>query len=169
MKMASKLFFDPIVALRAAPLVSSTCTLLYAYDQHFFLGLLNRPDTRHHSKALLPAYFRTFFREGVAFVIAMLAVTTWGSVANLYVRRPNLQARGSLCWYVAAAVLSSSHLLFIPGVAPSIKRISEAKGGEEDVNGALDEWLCVNKLRMVTVDLLAWVACVVAVGKSLSA
>lgn len=168
--MASKLFFDPLVALRAAPLVSSTCTLLYAYDQHFFLGLLNRPETRRHSKALLPPYFRTFFRQGVVFVVAMLAVTTWASVANLYVRRPRLSATGSVWWYIAGAVLSSSHLLFIPGVAPSIKRISEAgSGGEEDVNGALDEWLRVNKIRMLTVDLAAWIACVVAAGKSLSA
>ncbi|KAJ9143175.1 hypothetical protein NKR19_g7008 [Coniochaeta hoffmannii] len=168
--MASYLFFDPLVALRAAPLVSSTCTLLYARDQQFFLGLLNRPDTRRHSKGLLPPFFRTFFREGVAFVVAMLAATTWGSVANLYVRRAGLRARGAFWWYVAGAVLSSSHLLFIPGVAPSIKRISDAKGEEgEDVNGDLDEWLGVNKVRMLTVDLAAWVACVVAVGKSLSA
>ncbi|OIW32346.1 hypothetical protein CONLIGDRAFT_266872 [Coniochaeta ligniaria NRRL 30616] len=168
--MASKLFFDPLVALRAAPLVSATCTLLYAYDQHFFLGLLNRPDTRQHSRPLLPAFFRSFFREGVVFVVAMLAVTTWGSVANLYVNRPSLSARGSFGWYVAGAVLSSSHLLFVPGVAPSIKRITGAEaGGEEDVNADLDEWLGVNKVRMLTVDLAAWVACVVAVGKSLSA
>lgn len=168
--MASKLFFDPLVALRAAPLVSSTCTLLYAYDQHLFLGLLNRPETRQQSRPLLPAYFRSLFRQGVVFVVAMLAVTTWSSVANLYAGRPSLRAKGSLWWYVAGAALSSSHLLFIPGIAPSVKRIWEAKGGDgEDVNGALDEWLGVNKLRMLTVDLAAWVACVVAAGKSLSA
>jgi hypothetical protein len=173
--MASRLFFDPLVALRLAPLVSSTCTLLYAHDQHFFLGLLNRPETRPHSTPLLPPYFRAFFREGVVLVIAMLAVTTWGSVANLYyvgraARAGAASGSGSWWWYVAGAALSSSHLLFIPAVAPSVKRISDAgEGGGADVNGALDEWLAVNKLRMLTVDLAAWVACVFAVGNSLRA
>lgn len=175
--MASKLFFDPLVALRAAPLVSSTCTLLYARDQHLFLGLLNGPESRPHSAALLPAYFRGLFRQGVAFVVAMLAATAWTSAANVYApaARPRLRATGALGWYGAAAALSSAHLLFIPLVAPSVTRICEAKGEGEgegegkDVNAALDEWLAVNKLRMLTVDLAAWLACVVAVGKSLSA
>ncbi|RSL53419.1 hypothetical protein CEP54_010436 [Fusarium duplospermum] len=61
--MDSGLSFDPLVALRAAPLVSTTCSLLYAWDQHFFLGLLNRPENRATSKPLLQSYFTTFFHR----------------------------------------------------------------------------------------------------------
>ncbi|KAB5576597.1 hypothetical protein GE09DRAFT_627177 [Coniochaeta sp. 2T2.1] len=180
--MASTLLpFPGLTALRLLPLLSSTCTLLYARDQDFFLSLLNRPDdTRAHSKRLLPPYFRAFFRQGVVFVVACLAVTTWGSVANLYFSGRVLRERGSWWSYVAAATGAVGHLAFVPGVAGSIRRISEADGkgegegemskeGEVDVNAELDEWLGVNWWRMVTVDLGAWVACCVAVGRSLRA
>ncbi|KAB5540568.1 hypothetical protein GE09DRAFT_260300 [Coniochaeta sp. 2T2.1] len=185
--MASTLLPIPgLTALRLLPLLSSTCTLLYARDQEFFLSLLNRPDnTRAHSKRLLPPYFRAFFRQGVVFVVACLAVTTWGSVANLYVSGRVLRERGAWWAYVAAATGAVGHLAFVPGVAGSIRRISEADGMEEgrkegevdgvegvdgvDVNAELDEWLGVNWWRMVTVDLGAWVACCVAVGRSLRA
>lgn len=163
--MASKRVFDPLVILRVAPLLSSTCTLLYAYDQHFFLGMMNEPETRRHSKAMLPAYFTTFFKRGVVFVVSMLAMTTWGSVANLYSDRTTLRSKGSLWWYMGGAAFSTGHLLFIPFVAPSVAAVTQ---GEGDVNDRLDEWLSVNKLRMVTVDLAAWVALGVAVGRTLS-
>ncbi|SPQ26560.1 b497194e-7239-45dc-80ea-1b3f270caca1 [Thermothielavioides terrestris] len=168
--MASRLFFDPVVLLRTAPLVSSTCTLLYGTDQSFFLGLLNRPAaTRARSRPLLPDYFAAFFRRGVVFVVACLAVTTWSSVANLYVRPAALRARDSRWWYVAGAVLSASHLLFVPLVAPSIKATVDADEKGTDANASLDEWLTVNWVRTLTVDLGAWAACFVAAVKSLEA
>ncbi|KAK3304891.1 uncharacterized protein B0T15DRAFT_255249 [Chaetomium strumarium] len=168
--MASRQIFDPIVALRAAPLVSATCTLLYAFDQDFFLGLFNLPENRARSRALLPSYYRPFFRRGVGFVVGCLAVTTWASIGNLYARRPALHARQSFWWYVAGAALSSSHLLFIPAVAPHVKAIWEADAVEDsDANASLDQWLAANRLRSWTVDLAAWVACAVAVVRSLEA
>ncbi|KAL2024944.1 hypothetical protein VTK56DRAFT_3643 [Thermocarpiscus australiensis] len=169
--MASRLIFDPLVALRIAPLISSTCTLLYASDQDFFLGILNRPENRSSSRPLLPSYFATFFRRGVAFVVGCLAVTAWSSVANLCVRRPALLARRALWWYAAGAALSAGHLLFVPVIAPSVKATLDADGAGEgkDPNASLDDWLAINRVRMVTVDLAAWVACVVAAGRTLQA
>ena len=41
--MASGAFFDSKTLLLAGPLVSSTCTLLFARDQDFFLSLLTDP------------------------------------------------------------------------------------------------------------------------------
>ncbi|KAL2179626.1 uncharacterized protein P884DRAFT_256895 [Thermothelomyces heterothallicus CBS 202.75] len=172
--MASRLIFDPIVLLRVTPLVSSTCTLLYGADQDFFLGLLNRPESRAKSRPLLPAYFGAFFRRGVVFVVACLAVTAWSSVANLYARRPTLIAsRSSGWWYVATAALSTAHLLFVPLVAPPIKAIIDADedsaGADADANATLDAWLRINRVRTLTVDLAAWVASVGAAVGSLAA
>jgi hypothetical protein len=167
--MASRQFLDPIVLLRAAPLVSSTCTLLYARDQDFFLGILNRGKPREHSGRLLPAYFKTFFQRGVVFVVACLAATTWTSIGNLYVRRSALHVKQSFWWYAAGAVFSASHLLFVPLVAPPIQAIVGAEKDASDPNALLDKWLSFNWIRMVTVDLAAWVACVVATTKSLEA
>jgi len=168
--MASGLIFDPLVVLRAAPLVSSTCSLLYAWDQHFFLSILNRPENRKLSKPLLPSYFNTFFHKGVWIVLGCLAVTSSTSVANLYTQRSVLRARDSFWWYVGGAALSIGHLLFVPLIAPSVQRTVEAKpDSEPDANASLDDWLSINFVRMVTVDLAAWLAVGVAVVKTLRA
>lgn len=85
--MASNLFFDPLVALRATPLVSTTCTLLFAYEQHFFLSLFNRPQTRSKTRRFLTAYFTMFFAEGVVQVLGFLGVTAVSSLTNLYLHK----------------------------------------------------------------------------------
>lgn len=165
--MASGLFFDPLVALRAAPLVSSTCTLLYAWDQHLFLSNFNLPETRAPGKAVISPYFKAFFRRAIWQVVGFITVTASTSLLNLYTGRSSLNARGSASWYTAGAALSAGHLLFVPFIAPKVQSLVE--NTEEDSNGALDRWLSINAVRSLTVDLAAWVACVVAVGKTLAA
>lgn len=172
--MASNLFFDPLVALRVAPLVSTTCTLLFAYEQHFFLSLLNRPQTRQETRRFLPAYFTMFFAEGVVQVFGFLGVTAVSSLANLYLHNRGtvpLGEQGAYWWYAAAAGLAVSHLLYTPLVAPPVFAIRGDKPLKlgEDVNTKLDDWLWVNRMRMLTTDLGAWMAAVLAVGRTLSA
>ena len=165
--MASGLFFDPLVALRAAPLVSSTCTLLYAWDQHLFLSNFNLPETRVQSKPVISPYFKAFFRRAIWQVLGFITVTASTSVLNLYTARPSLKSHGSASWYTAGAVLSVGHLLFVPIIAPKVQGLVEYT--KEDSNDVLDRWLSINAIRSLTVDLAAWVACVVAVGKTLAA
>ena len=164
--MASRVFFDPVVALRALPLVSSTCTLLFGRDQSFFLGLLNRPETRNASKPMLRTYFSDFFQSGVKFVVAAIGVSFWSGVANIFVRRTVLESRGSFWWYAAGSTAALSHLLFVPLVARPIQDIVEDKEGV-DPNERLGDWIGVNSLRTWTVDLLGWVSFAMAVGKTL--
>ena len=165
--MASGLFFDPLVALRAAPLVSSTCTLLYAWDQHLFYSNFNRPETRLLTKPVVAPYFKVSFRRGLPQVLILITATTATAIANLYNSRPLLNTRGSTTWYRAAAALAASHLLFVPFIAPKVKGLVE-EDPAVDANDALDGWLSTNAIRSLTVDLAAWVACVVAVGKTFS-
>lgn len=164
--MASRAFFDPVVALRVLPLVSSTCTLLYGRDQSFFLGLFNRPETRNASKPVVRSYFTAFFQSGIWFVVAAISVSFWSGIANLFVRRSVVELRGSFWWYAAASTAALSHLLFVPLVAPAVQDIVEGKHGM-DLNGRLDDWIGINSLRTWTVDLLGWVSFVMAVGKTL--
>lgn len=163
--MASRLFFDPLVALRVSPLVSATCTLLYASDQYFFLGILSRPEIQEHSKPLLPSYFKYFFYRATPFVVGLLAITTSTSIANIYTQRP-----ASFGWYMAGAVLAVGHFLFVPAIAPSCKALIEAEGSPNtDVHRILDEWRAINWIRGLTVDLGAWAALAIAVTKTLQA
>ncbi|KID74206.1 uncharacterized protein G6M90_00g081610 [Metarhizium brunneum] len=164
--MASGAFFDPLVALRALPLVSSTCTLLFGWDQTFFLGIMNRPENRAKSKPLLQSYFNTFFYRGLPFVVGAIGVSTWSGVGNLFAQRSVLQSRQSFWWYAAGTIAAASHLLFVPLIAPSVRDMMDGKE-QTDANDCLDEWLRVNNVRTLTVDLLAWGAFMVAAGKTL--
>ncbi|WYZ44818.1 hypothetical protein EsH8_VIII_000134 [Colletotrichum jinshuiense] len=167
--MASRLVFDPLVALRAGPLVSSTCTLLYAWDQHFFLSIFNKDEeTRKKSAPLLKSYYTAFFRRGVVIVLGFITVSASTAAMNLYKQSPSDRGRGTFWWYTAGAAFSTGHLLFVPVIAPHVQNLIEAKDGT-DVNETLDRWLRVNWWRMVTVDFAAWVAFFAAAVSTLRA
>lgn len=166
--MASYLFFDPMAALAVAPLVSSTCTLLYAWDQDFFLRLLNIPEIRAKSNAILPTYFKPFFNKGLPRVISFLAVSFWSTVGNYYWRYPTLVSNDSLKWYVAGGGLALSHLLFVPFIAPCIQAIIKDDRSKGQPTDRSDEWLGINRIRGATVDLAAWVCMTVAVMKNVT-
>ena len=59
--MVSKRLFNPLVTQRAAPLVSSTCTLLFAWDQHLFFSTFNHSDIRRLSEPVVSQYFIIVF------------------------------------------------------------------------------------------------------------
>lgn len=159
------MLFDPMVALRAAPLLSATCSLFFGFEQSFWLSVINTRELRHKTKPLIQPLFTRFFNRGVIIVVSGIAVSFWSGLANLYVRRAALQSRGSFWWYVAGTVGALSHLTFVPLVAPSIKDITAATEGT-DPNERLDDWIAVNNIRTLTVDLFAWAAFAVAVGKT---
>ncbi|TDZ48412.1 hypothetical protein CTRI78_v008202 [Colletotrichum trifolii] len=152
--MASSL---TLTTLRLAPLLSSTCTLLFAHDQHFFLTLLNRPETRKQSTNLIPTYFRLFFRQGVVVVLGFITISTATAIANLYTSPANLRANRTYWWYAAGGLQSLAHLAYVPFVAPHVQTLVDAK---EDMNpnDVLDSWLTVNFRRFLTTDLGAWIA-----------
>lgn len=161
--MASGAFVDPLAVLRLTPLVSATCTLWFASDQHFFLRLFNKSETREANKALIPTYFRSMFGIGTAYVVGVLSVTMGTSIANIYTQ-PTVLGR-ALPWYKAGAWLAFGHLLFVPLIAPSVQNIFEKKG---DVSDILDRWLRINLVRSLTMDLAAWGSIFVAVAKAFS-
>lgn len=165
-KMASKAFFDPVAALRAAPLLTSTCSLWFAWDQHFFLHIFNKPELRAKSNDLLPTYFRFFFRGGVTRVLVLISLTLSSSFATCFVNHDSHWANGSLRWYTAGMALAASHLAFVPAVAPKIQAIIEDSSNGQSTND-LDEWLKIHTWRGLTVDLAAWACFVVATVRNL--
>lgn len=166
--MASGLFFDPIAALRAAPLVSSTCTLLFAWDQHFFLSIFNKPDIRSKSNELLPSYFETFFYRGVIRVMAFLSLTVSSTILNHYINHDSLVKSQSLRWYTAGAAFAAGHLLFVPPIAPKVQAVIEDRSKGQSTKD-LESWLNLNFIRACTVDLAAWVCFVIGVTRNVTA
>ncbi|KAF1808601.1 hypothetical protein P152DRAFT_424484 [Eremomyces bilateralis CBS 781.70] len=160
-------------ALLVAPLISTSCSLWFAADQHFFLQIFTRPECRERSNVLLPDYFRAFFSAGLPRVVGLLGITTWASVGSIWQARPLLESHGSLKWYMATAALAVGHLVFVPAVAPRIQGIAEGGferghgGGQKSNVDLLREWLRINMVRTLTTDLGAWLCCLMAVSKTL--
>ncbi|KAA8643975.1 hypothetical protein EYZ11_008227 [Aspergillus tanneri] len=165
--MASRIIFDPLVALRLSPLISSTCSLWFAWDQHLFLRVFVNPTNRSFSDQYLPTYFRTFFRGGLTWVLVLLGVTLATASLNIATDRASLRARQSLQWYAAGAAFSAGHAAFAPIVAPKVRAISEDHSKGKSTRD-LEGWLRLNLARMFTVDAAAWVCFAVGAIRTLS-
>ncbi|KAK3196017.1 mRNA splicing protein [Lecanicillium sp. MT-2017a] len=164
---------DGKTALLLTPLVSSTCTVLFAFDQHSFLEPFTRRACYRRSNDLLPSYMKIFSPRCLAQVMSFLGVTTWSSAAALYACRALLRAKGSTRWYGAAAAMACAHLLYVPLVASKARAIMDDDGVAVEDEGStnadiLCSWLKVNVARTVTTDLVGWVCAFVAVGKTFS-
>ncbi|KAM5466706.1 hypothetical protein MauCBS54593_005964 [Microsporum audouinii] len=147
----------PRTLMRTVPLITSTCTLWYSFDQDFFLRIFLAPDHRAHSDKILPSYFRSFFGRGVVRVVGLLGLTLLAGGYNAFVDRP---ARASLYWYSTGTLLAASHLLFVPLVAPKVQAIVEDKSQGSSTSD-LEGWLNIHRVRTWTVDLAAWACFVV--------
>lgn len=171
--MASGAFFNPRTLLLVTPLVSSTCSLWFAWDQDFFLGILTRPPVDHdQADAILPAYITGFFGSGPWAVVSLVGATFWSSLAAVWLERPLLRGRGSTALYAGAAALAAGHLVYVPAVAWKLKSLMDddtaaAEEGTDNV-GMLRRWLGVNRTRMLTTDVGAWLCAVVAVSRTLT-
>ncbi|GIC86273.1 uncharacterized protein Aud_002641 [Aspergillus udagawae] len=166
-QMASRVIFDPLIALRLAPLVSATCSLWFAWDQNIFLRNFVHPANRTASDRSLPTYFRTFFRSGVTWVLVLLGLSLSTAGINIVTDRASLAQSQSLRWYAAGAAFTAGHALYAPVVAPIVRAISEDLSKGHSTRD-LERWLWWNLLRMVTVDLAAWVCFGVGAMRTLS-
>lgn len=151
--------------LHLVPVVTSTVSLWFAFDQYFFLGIFLHKDVEPGAKHVLTPYWNTMIGTGLGYVIAPL-LCTMASTAAILNNTPTelLQARGSYAWYIASAAFTAGHFAFVPAVLPKIRGLSN--GGLTPV---LRQWMRVHVSRGVTVDFLCWATAVVAAAKTLSA
>lgn len=162
--MASRQIVDPL--LRISPLITSTCSLWYALDQHYFLHIFTKPENQAASRPLLSRYFSKIFYSGTAWVLSLIMLTLSSSIVNLRQESSLLHARQSFRWYAAGAIFTVCHLLFVPFIAPSCKVLVEDTSGDRSIE-SLQDWLSIHRIRTWTVDLAAWVTFAVAVTRTL--
>ncbi|KAI0975514.1 hypothetical protein F4678DRAFT_273011 [Xylaria arbuscula] len=159
--MASKAFFDPLVVLRIAPVVTSTMAMRFSHDQYFFLSNLLAPEHRDKANSIVPSYFTTFFMRGIWDIGILYTLTPAFGITNFY-SRPN----GAWKWYAAGTAFAFFHMAFVPLVMHKVKGLfdDEPKG---QGNKNLREWLNVHILRSWVADIPAWTCFVIGCLKSL--
>lgn len=151
--------------LHLVPVITSTVSLWFAFDQYFFLGIFLHKDVEPSAKHVLTPYWNTMIGTGLGFIIAPLVGTIASTTTILNTTSTELlQQRGSYLWYVASIALALGHFAFVPVVLPKIRALSD--GG---VTPALRQWMRIHITRSVTFDLFCWLACLIATTKTLSA
>ena len=165
--MASGQFFDPMVLLRVAPLITSSASLSYCWAQNVFISIFARPRNREKSNPLLPTYIEDWFYGYTSQLVATYTTTILTASANLYYHRQILVASNSARWYAAGAIFSAAHFAFVPAVAWKFTTIinNETKGNSVKV---LDAWLRVHRFGSLTVDMLSWGCILIGVLKSVN-
>ena len=119
-----------------------------------------------------PVWFVNFFNKGVWSVVGLNSITLISASANLWVFSDGLG--GSRAYYLAGLGAAVGHYAFVPLVAPSIERLfklcaAQEKGENMSKDGksaveSVREWVCMHRLRMGTVDLVALGSFVVGVA-----
>ncbi|KAI0423128.1 hypothetical protein F5X98DRAFT_360212 [Xylaria grammica] len=159
--MASRAFFDPLVFLRVAPVLTSTMALRFSHDQYFFLDNFLAPEHREKAKEIVPSYFTTFFMKGIWSIGVLYTLTPAAGITNFY-SKPS----GAWKWYAAGTAFTILHMAFVPAVMYKVKALADGPSKEEGLK-LLREWLKVHSIRSWVADIPAWVCFVIGCLKSL--
>lgn len=165
--MASGLFFDPLKLLRIAPLLTTTSSLVYAWDEHWYLSGFLHSKHQEETKKILPSYFRRFFEQGIFVIAGLNTLTISTAITNLLTDRPVLDRLQSSRWYWAGLGFTVCHFLFVPLIAYPIRDIMEDRSRGNSTND-LRRWLDVHRVRVLVADLPAWMSFLGAVLSTIS-
>lgn len=114
----------------------------------------------------IPEWFTHFFNTGVLSVIGFNSLTLVSSALNLALSEG---LHDTEIFYQAGLVFAVGHYAFVPLVAPSISALIgmathrrkgeglEANEGSRRAVEWVEEWVGWHKVRMGTVDVVAWV------------
>ncbi|CAO2654383.1 Nn.00g111160.m01.CDS01 [Neocucurbitaria sp. VM-36] len=110
-----------------------------------------------------PAWFVNFFNQGVWSVIGLNSITLLSTTANLFLFPGGLGQNTR--FYAIGLAAAVAHYAFVPLVAPSVERLfkicaaqekGEEVGNQETAVESIREWVGYHKIRMCSVDLVAW-------------
>ncbi|KAI0142979.1 hypothetical protein GGR57DRAFT_372832 [Xylariaceae sp. FL1272] len=154
--------------LHLVPLISSTCSLYFAWDQLFFLSIFLKKDIRHHGSRLQASYWQSLFPTAAPLVIGLIAVTSSSSFYLLRTSADILKQKGAYNWYLACGSLALCHFLWVPLIKPVIDSLQDDRKDVDSGAKTLQRWLNIHLTRFLSVDIACWVSCTVATVKTLS-
>ncbi|KAJ7612450.1 hypothetical protein DFH06DRAFT_148892 [Mycena polygramma] len=148
--------------LRLSPVISSTTSLVWAYDEYAFLSSwvnLN-PSYGAQADALLPPWFKTWAPRGTR-VLASFPLSLLAGVANAFTHRESLQAAGALKFYWLGVFFTVAHFFYARRALRLLKAIREGEpAGKTTVSMA--EWLKMHQGRTIIADLPSFICFTIA-------
>ncbi|KAI5290789.1 hypothetical protein KEM54_000449 [Ascosphaera aggregata] len=181
--MASGLF-NTGELLRVAPLITTTATLHYAWDEHFFLSIFlsdvfqkcrdeyekqeaKTDAIQSHQPSInsvIPRYFAGFFYgAGTIFLVGANAATMVTAGMNLKLRALSANPI-RWCLYAAGLGFTIGHFLCVPMVMWSVKALLDRAGqimtgeevDDEEPSKELWRWLKGHYIRTLLADIPGW-------------
>ncbi|GAM83625.1 hypothetical protein ANO11243_016130 [Dothideomycetidae sp. 11243] len=153
--------------LRLLPVLSSTVTLMFAVDEHIFLGTWTRPAIRERANANLPAWFQHWGRRGRWVILLGYPVNYSLALLNLAIARNQLHVAGAAKWYAMGLLFSLGHIAVYGKRALGLLADIRNDVPKGNSTHSMAVWLKMNCIRAVTTDLPAWVCFIVAALKAL--
>ncbi|KAF2741949.1 hypothetical protein M011DRAFT_472607 [Sporormia fimetaria CBS 119925] len=152
---------------RLLPVISSLITLMFALDEHIFLGTWTHPELRERANADLPAWFQKWGRRGRWIILLGYPANYLLAIANLLIARNELYAAGASKWYALGLLFSIGHIAIYANGA--LKLLADIRNDIPKGNSthSMSVWLRMNWIRALTTDLPAFVCFVVAALKIL--
>lgn len=152
--------------LRLLPVLSSTVTLMFAVDEHIFLGTWTRPSFRERANTHLPGWFQLWGRRG-RWVILLGYPTNYAlALLNLGIARRELH-NGAGWWYAAGLLFSFGHIAIYGKKALGLLADIRNDVPKGNSSHSMAVWLKMNWIRALTTDLPAWGCFIVAALKAL--
>lgn len=134
----------------------------------------NTDDVARASEVVAPVWFVNFFNRGVWSVIGLNSVTLISATTNLWGVRDGVSG-DARTFYLTGLAAAAAHYLFVPMVAPSVERLfvmcaKNEKGEDPSKEGSgavqnVREWRAAHRLRMGSVDIVAWLSFLIGVTK----
>jgi hypothetical protein len=153
--------------LRLFPVLSSTVTLMFAVDEHIFLGTWTRPSIRDRANVHLPAWFQLWGRRGRWIILLGYPANYLSALFNLALARHELYAAGAANWYLLGLLFSLGHIaIYAKG---ALKLLADIRNDVPRGNSThtMEAWLKMHWVRSLTTDLPAWICFIVAALKVL--
>ncbi|TGO41635.1 hypothetical protein BHYA_0018g00060 [Botrytis hyacinthi] len=153
--------------LRLLPVITSTAVLMFAVDEHIFLGTWMAPPFRERANMHLPSWFQLWGRRGRWVILLGYPGTYVLGMLNLLVARPQLKVAGAQKWYALGLLCSVGHIAIYGKRA--LKLLAEIKGDVPKGNStcSMAAWLRMHRIRTCTTDVPALVFFVVGALKVL--
>jgi hypothetical protein len=90
-----------MLLLHIAPLLSTSFSLMFSWDQDFFLTLFLHPTISPQSDAILLGYFTPFFDQGGFIILGLYAIAVLTAGATLVFETTASGGSAVLRWYWA--------------------------------------------------------------------
>ena len=141
--------------LRLAPLITSTASLMYAHDQHIFFLTFLHPSYRSEANQFFPRWFKICLQRALWPIATLYPLSILSSATNIYLLDP--KSADARLWYWSGLAFTTGHFLFGKKAKRLLDEIQNDKSKGKSTED-MREWLDMNFVRSLTVDLLGWVS-----------